>query len=205
MTDSNNWRIALDQDRRQFYRIDKWVALEFQLLQSSNERTDLPNSGTFKVSPHFMLHAELQQLNTTIDKHLASALTLSPETTEIFNLLNRKINIIARSLTDSNELGFNIRTDKVNLSEGGLSIHLEEPLPLGQRLVIKLIMPESNVGMRLLSEVKRCELKESQFDIGLEFLNIPEICRSELARLIFRSQIEQHQAQKESQHDDETP
>lgn len=188
----------MEQDRRQFYRIDKWVALEFQLLDSSSETIELPNPGTFKVSPHFMIHAELEQLNQSLNQLFESASQQSSQTIEIIKILNHKIDIIAKSLSNNEEIGFNIRTDRVNLSEGGLSLNLENPLPLGQLTMVRLIMPESDMGMRLLAEVKRCEPKDDQFEIGLEFQRMPEICRTEMARLIFRSQIEQHHAKKEN-------
>ncbi|TVQ69266.1 MAG: PilZ domain-containing protein [Oceanospirillales bacterium] len=195
----------MEQDRRQFYRIDKWVALEFQLLDSSTEIIELPNPGMFKVSPHFMIHAELEQLNQNIDQLFEASTELSTEATEILKLLNRKIDIIAKSLSDNEEIGFNIRSDRVNLSEGGLSLNLPYPLTLGQLSMVRLIMPESDLGMRLLAEVKRCEPKDEQFEVGLEFQRMPEVCRTELARLIFRSQIEQHHAKKESLINGEVP
>lgn len=188
----------MEQDRRQFYRIDKWVALEFQLLDSSTETNELPNSGIFRVSPHFMIHAELEQLNKSLNLLFESTSQASSQTMDIIKILNQKIDIIAKSLSDKDEIGFNIRTDRVNLSEGGLSLNFEHPLPLGQLTMVRLIMPESDMGMRLLAEVKRCEPKDGQFELGFEFQRIPEACRTEMARLIFRSQLEQHHAKKEN-------
>lgn len=188
----------MEQDRRQFYRIDKWVALEFQLLEASSEIFELPNPSMFKVTPYFMLHAELEQINSSIEEKFERLSTLAPETVEILQLLNQKIDTITQSLSDNEQLGFNLRSDKVNLSEGGLSFNLDNALPLGQMILIRLIVPESDVGLRLMAEVKRCMEKEGQYEIGLEFLRMPEACRTELARLIFRSQIEQKQALKES-------
>ena len=195
----------MEQDRRQFYRIDKWVALEFELLDSSPETIELHSSGTFRVSPHFMLHAKLEQLNQNIVQLFETSSELSLDTLETLKLLNQKIDIIAKSLSDNEEIGFNIRTDCVNLSEGGLSLNLPNSLTLGQLMKVRLIMPESDLGLRLLAEVKRCEPKEDQFEIGLEFQRMPEVCRSKLARLIFRSQIEQHHAQKENLINGEVP
>ena len=188
----------MEQDRRQFYRIDKWVALEFQLLDGSTEMIELPSPGIFKVSPHFMIHAELEQLNQSLEPLLKDTTQLSSQMIEIIKIVNQKIDTIAKSLSNNEEIGFNIRTDRVNLSEGGLSLNLEGPLPLGQLTMVRLIMPESDIGMRLLAEVKRCEPKDGQFEIGLEFQRIPEVCRTEMARLIFRSQLEQHHAKKEN-------
>lgn len=182
----------MEQDRRQFYRIDKWVALEFQLLDTDTLLPDYPLAGTFRVSPHFMLHAELQHLNLAIAEQLSSIDNLSDKLVQLFQLLNQKTDVIAKSLTASDEPGFNIRADLVNLSEGGLSFSHPVSLNIGQKAVVRLIMPESETGLRLMSEVKRCEsLEEGGYDIGLEFLRMPEACRMELARLILRSQIVQ--------------
>ena len=193
----------MEQDRRQFYRIDKWVALEFQLLETDTQIQDYPQPGTFKVSPHFMLHAELQHLNQAIDQHLARLDGVPEKAIRLFQLLNQKTDIIAQSLTGKDETGFNIRTDLVNLSEGGLSFNHPDALSIGQKAAIRLIMPESETGIRLLTEVKRCEAQQdNNYDIGLEFLRMPEACRMELARLILRSQIDQHKAQPDEQVND---
>ncbi len=193
----------MEQDRRQFYRIDKWVALEFQLLESNDNILNQPQPGMFKVTPYFMLHAELEHLNRSIESTFDSLAQQNDSTLNLLQLLNQKIDIITQSLSDNEQLGFNIRSDKVNLSEGGISFNLEHSLELGQLILIRLIVPESDVGLRLMAEVKRCDEKDEQFDVGLEFLRMPEVCRTELARLIFRSQIEQHKAHKESLADGE--
>jgi hypothetical protein len=193
----------LEQDRRQFYRIDKWVALEFQLLETDTQIQDYPLPGTFKVSPHFMLHAELQHLNLAIDQHLARLDGVPEKLIRLFQLLNQKTDIIAQSLTANNETGFNIRADLVNLSEGGLSFSHPTSLNIGEKASVRLIMPESETGLRLMAEVKRCEaLDGGNYDIGLAFLRMPEACRMELVRLILRSQIDQHKAQPDEQVND---
>ncbi len=193
----------MEQDRRQFYRIDKWVALEFQLLETDTQPQNYPLPGTFKVSPHFMLHAELQHLNLAIEQHLSSVDDASDKLLQLFQLLNQKTDVIANSLTASDEPGFNIRADLVNLSEGGLSLSYPISLAIGEKASIRLFMPESETGLRLMTEVKRCESQEGGgYDIGLEFLRMPEACRMELARLILRSQIDQHKAQPIESTDD---
>lgn len=191
----------MNQDRRQFYRIDKWVALEFQCLPNNIDIKDIPIPGTFDVSPHFMLKIELQQYNSMIEQqieHLRNS--ASPEMTlsvNLIDLLNQKIDIISNSLTDGEQHSFNIRSDRVNLSEGGLSMLYSEAMNIGDKMILKLIFPESAQGFRLLAEVKRCELQDHLHDIGLEFLRTPEMCRTHLARIIYRSQIEEHRAQQE--------
>ncbi|KGK42198.1 hypothetical protein LH51_09030 [Nitrincola sp. A-D6] len=194
----------MEQDRRQFYRIDRWVALEFQLLETDTQLQDYPLPGTFRVSPHFMLHAELQHLNLAIDQHLARLEGVPEKLVQLFQLLNQKTDIIAQSLTANDEIGFNIRTDLVNLSEGGLSFNHPNALNIGQKAVVRLIMPESETGLRLMTEVKRCETDQddNSYEIGLEFLRMPEACRMELARLILRSQIDLHKAQPDEQVND---
>ncbi|KDE39931.1 hypothetical protein ADINL_1568 [Nitrincola lacisaponensis] len=192
----------MEQDRRQFYRIDKWVALEFHLIDPEMHPSQLPAPGTFKVSPHFMLHAELQQLNAAINQQLDQPLETAVPVAKLLQLMNQKMDIIARSLTASDELGFNIRTDRVNLSEGGLSFNTPDSIELGRMAIVRLIMPESETGIRLLAEVKRCEQKQEHYELGLEFQRMPEVCRTELVRLILRSQLDQHHTQHDDPQDD---
>ena len=193
----------MEQNRRQFYRIDKWVALEFQLIDSCYDDHESAQPGMFKVTPYFMLHAELEQLNGIIKSTFNSLTQQSDNTITLLELLNKKIDIIAQSLSDNEQHGFTFLNDKVSLSEGGISFSFGNSLDLGQLVIIRLIVPESQVGLRLIAEVKRCNNKDGQFDVGLEFQRMPEVCRTELARLIFRSQIEQHKAHKESLTDGE--
>ena len=187
----------MNQDRRQFYRIDKWVALEFQFFDSETDLSEQHKPALFKVTPHFMLHLELDQLNQTIETCFAKLDNSNSPVNDLLKLLNKKIDSITKSLSQSEHEGFNLFTE-VNLSEGGLSFNLDKPIQLETNMILRMIVPESQTGLRLFAVVKRCLSHDEQYEIGIEFQRMPEVCRAELARLIFRSQIEQKQAMKES-------
>ncbi len=186
-------------ERRQFYRIDHPVVIEHQSISDA----DIQSSGQpdqFEVSPHFLLHAQLRELDAEASQSLRRLGELSPAAEACYRVLNSKIDLIANSLAaDILKLDRAV-PQYINLSEGGLNFMSETPLTLGQALALKLVFPESRLGLLLYARVMRCSTtdSENEYEIGAEFLRMPESCRTQLARLILEAQARQRQQYMET-------
>ncbi|MBV1789196.1 PilZ domain-containing protein [Marinobacterium sp. D7] len=184
----------MDQDRRQFYRIDHPVVLDYKIVSEA----DVASSSKpyqFNVSPYFLLQSQLSGIDAECQHLVYKIAESTPHLATYLQHLNKKIDLIGRTLADSQLEVDSTHMQIINLSEGGLSFTAEEALELGTLLAIKLVFPENSLGLLLYAEVQRCEPKEQNFDIGIAFHKMPESCRTLLARLIIEAQARERQAQ----------
>ena len=70
-----------------------------------------------------------------------------------------------------------------DISKGGLSITVNEPLELGQHMIIDLFLPKISKPVKILTEVRNLEKTGGTYKAGLKTLSIS---KSDLSR------IEQH-------------
>jgi len=182
----------VEQDRRQFYRIDHPVVLDYQVV----EETDVACSSQpyqFNVSPYFLLQSQLAELDSECQHLIFRIAESTPHMAAYLQHLNKKIDLIGRTLTGD------LTTESshaqiINLSEGGLSFFSATPLDTCTPLAVKLIFPESGIGLLLYARVQRCDPFGSEFELALSFLKMPESCRTLLARLIIEAQAKERQA-----------
>ncbi|MGB2131300.1 MAG: PilZ domain-containing protein [Marinobacterium sp.] len=186
-------------ERRQFYRIEHPVVIDSQCV-SDEQVQHSARPDQFKVSPFFLLQAQLRDLETEAAHCLHRLGEQSPATEACYRTLNRKIDLIARTLAaDSLKLDQG-ETQFVSLSEGGLNFTSNQAIDVGQALALKLVFPDSLLGLLLYARVTRCQSRvdASGHEIGVEFLRMPESCRTQLARLILEAQAKQRQYTLES-------
>ncbi|WP_188860157.1 PilZ domain-containing protein [Marinobacterium nitratireducens] len=185
----------MSQDRRQFYRIDHKVALEYRVVPESDVMTSA-RPYHFDVSPHFLLLGELQALDSETSHLLRKIGESQPDIAGYLKLINTKIDMIANSLV-SQELTdtSGLRLKSINLSEGGLSFDSNQALRQGDYLALKLVFPESHLGMLLYARVQRCAPIQDGFHIAIEFFKLTESCRTLIARYILEAQARERQRQ----------
>ncbi|UTW13635.1 PilZ domain-containing protein [Marinobacterium rhizophilum] len=183
------------QDRRQFYRIEHQVAIEYKRVSEAEVMANA-RPYQFNVPAHFLLLSELQAMDSDTGHLLRKIGEKQPEVSAYLKLLDDKVNRIARSLVaeELKDTG-SLRMHNINLSEGGLSFDCEDDLPLGQHLALKLIFPHSLLGLLLYATVQRNEALEGEHLIGLEFIKMPESCRTLLARFVLEAQAQERQRQ----------
>lgn len=181
-------------ERRQFYRIDHPVVIEYQRVAESQVKLS-PRPDQFAVSPYFLLQSQLRDIEAEASHYLHRLGEDQPAVEACFNMLNRKIELIASTLAaDSFKLEQG-RSQFINLSEGGLNFTCPDALEPDQLLALKLVFTETHLGMLLYARIKRCQAlpDAAEYEIGAEFLDMPESCRTQLARLILEAQARERQ------------
>lgn len=183
----------MEQDRRQFYRIDHPVVLDYQIV----EETDVACSSQpyqFNVSPYFLLQSQLAEIDSECQHLTHKIAEYTPQLAAYLQHLNKKIDLIGRTLTGGHMANEPGHEQIINLSEGGMSFFSTTPLDTQTPLALKLIFPENGIGLLLYARVQRCEAVGSEFELALSFLKMPESCRTLLARLIIEAQARERQA-----------
>lgn len=143
------------KERREYYRIQDTLALEFQSVPKEQALAQTPVM-PFTLDPRFQIlhalheldhesHATLRQISDA-DRHLGSYL----------RTLNRKIELIAMGMFASSNSEAPSPTHDVTLSESGLSFRHEQPLAPDSHLALKLVLFPAYFGLLLFGRVVQC-------------------------------------------------
>ncbi|MCP8466707.1 PilZ domain-containing protein [Pseudomonas sp. ZM23] len=172
-------------DRREYYRIEDTLALEFRPLRGDEIRSEevlQDDSALFNLlSDLHLADFESQHLLRHInerDRPLASYL----------KVINKRIDLIAQALTQSvlREIG---PSRKVTLSEGGIDFCDPQPMPVGQGLALKIVLLPQGLGLLLRARVTHCRQQDGgDYAIGTEFETLSDTQRQLLARHILQRQ-----------------
>ncbi len=188
-----------DQDRRQYFRIDQEVSLELKVI-SEQEMLSHPNPSQFDVSPNFLLLSQLQEMDSESSHLLRKIAEKDSNIASFLKILHEKVERIAQAVASSEMKVGNAAIQDVNLSEGGLQFRDPDGFEEGTFLSIKLIFPDSCVGLLLYAKTCRSEpMADGSYMVGVEFVKMPENCRMILARQIFESQARIRKQQAESE------
>lgn len=179
------------KERRNYYRINYPVALEYKIVDEASILAS-PEPSQFDVSPYFMLQLHLSELDGQTHQVIGKLSDTHPGVASALELINRKIDIISKTLSQS-EMSFDEgEIVLANLSESGMSFIGTRPIAVNTFVALKLVFPSSHLGLLLYAKVVRCvDEGDNQFDIGVHFLKMPERCRTVLAKTIIQAQVRQ--------------
>ncbi|MDO6595061.1 PilZ domain-containing protein [Neptuniibacter sp. 1_MG-2023] len=186
-----------EQDRRQYFRIDQRVSLELKVIDES-EIEHHPSPTQFGVSPNFLLLSELQEIDTQSQHLLRKISEKDSNVASFLQIMHDKIERIAQAIASNEMVIRNSAIQEVNLSEGGIQFRHKEPFNVDSFLSVKLVFPESCLGLLIYAQCCRSEaMADGSFMTGIEFIKMPESCRMILARQIFESQARLKQQEPE--------
>lgn len=178
------------KERRNYYRINYPLALEYHRVDMATIlASEEPQQ--FNVSPYFTLQLHLAELETEFLALFNRVNETQPQVAACLELLNRKVEVIGKTLVRGDLEVEGAHIVDANLSESGLAFESSEALEPKTLLAMKLVFPNDSMGLLLYGEVVRCEPSGEQFEIGVHYLEMPERCRSILARTIIRAQMRQ--------------
>ncbi|GGK68910.1 PilZ domain-containing protein [Amphritea balenae] len=185
----------MNQERRQYFRINGKVALDYKIITIQEmKHSRLPSQ--FEVSPFFMLLTELQDLSQDSSYQLRKISQKEPAIASYLENLGARINAVAQAVAKSDVEFDNLSTHEINLSEGGLSFSNDVAIELGSYLALKIVFEENLTGLLLYGRVLYCGLADEKgYKIGVEFTDMPESSRMIVARHILSCQARDLQKQ----------
>jgi hypothetical protein len=174
-----------EDDRREYYRIDDTIALEFTLLSGAEA---LASDELHDSSPLFNLLSELHLMDFE-SQHLLRHITERDRTlANYLKVINKRIDLLGQAMAQSllRDIG---APRKVNLSEGGLSFNNAQPIAAGAHIALKMVLMPQALGLLLRAQVVHCQpLPSQQFEIGAEFEALTDTQRQLIARHILQRQ-----------------
>ena len=177
----------MSQERRQFYRVEKDVALEVQRVSADEAKHSL-QPAQFEVSPYFELLSEVQEIDKLQADLLHQISDANPLLVKLFSLQAEKLNLITRTLASSGLKIEKLTKQSINLSEGGMQFFAAgEHYQVGEFLAIKLIFSNPLLGVLLYAKVQRIIQVEEETHIAASFYRMPENCRMLIAQRVIQT------------------
>ncbi|MDO9623610.1 MAG: PilZ domain-containing protein [Pseudomonas sp.] len=186
-----------EDDRREYYRIDDTIALEFTPLSGTEA---LASDELHDSSPLFNLLSELHLLDFESQHLLRHISERDRALANYLKVINKRIDLLGQAVAQSllREIG---TPRRVCLSEGGVSFNSSQSLAIETHLAIKIVLMPQALGLLLRAKVIHCQaLADQQFEIGTEFEALTDAQRQLLARHILQRQaLERRQAREQPQ------
>ncbi|PYC24649.1 PilZ domain-containing protein [Pseudomonas alcaligenes] len=183
-------------DRREYYRIEDTIALDFSLLSGAEAHASDPLHDN---SPLFNLLSELH-LTDFESQHLLRHISERDRTmANYLKVINKRIDLLGQAVAQSllRDVG---APRRVSLSEGGISFNHGQAVPAGSHLAIKMVLMPQALGLLLRARVVHCQARaDGQFEIGTEFEALTDAQRQLLARHILQKQALERRLAKEQQ------
>jgi hypothetical protein len=143
-----------EHERRKYYRINDVVMLRYEVIDTDGAASASEEAGRVELSTAALLAEIDRELNRSIN----TVWREHPPTAEALGLLNRKISILAAQALDYEEAETQSYDDTmVNLSGSGIAFEAREPLAVGTRLRLHLILRPSQVNLAILGTVVASE------------------------------------------------
>ena len=170
-------------NRRQYFRVIDKASVEIAVMPKGHSAAEY-----FEISPEFGLISEFQSLDVE-SKHLLRTVTDSDKNLgQFLKVMNKKLDSLSRVLALNSQTIPQETIQKINLSEGGLSLHSGLSLKEGQKVAVKLILLPSYCGLLVEGKVLSCQGKDCPYDLHIEFTDISESHQQLIARHIMRIQ-----------------
>ena len=190
----------MSDERREYFRIDDEVALEYRLIDEAEtdallERIHARFPDRFTVASSF----------TATSRQMAQALhklhNQSPELTRCLQAIDQKLNMLAQ-LFVSEEMHLEQQsTREVNLSAGGLAFRSQHEIRTESLLEMRVVLFPSLVGILTLARVIHCEPIDDDNDrfpwqVAVTFEQLRERDREQLVRHVMAKQTRQLRAER---------
>ena len=174
-----------EEQRREYYRIEDSVALEINLLSSSDPTG---HRAMQETSALFDLLSELH-INEFESQHLLRQLDERDRVlSSLLQSLSKRIDLLGQVVAQT-ALGKLGAPQPVVISEGGLQFNSAEPFTANAHLSIKMVLMPQASALMLHARVAQCRtLNDGRFEIVTEFVDMPGSQRQLLARYILQRQ-----------------
>ncbi|HEC12042.1 MAG TPA: PilZ domain-containing protein [Acidiferrobacteraceae bacterium] len=191
-------------DRRNFFRVNDNVMLRYRRL-SPDEDEEAASDQAYKQQQEidqFVLAARFSSTTQEMRPLLSTIENRSPEVAKYLWAIDKKLNQMAQifMMQELQHGGNHIRD--VSLGAGGIAFTLDELLPAGAPLEIRLVLVSSMVGVKAQGKVVRSEQEinsEHRYWVAVEFTDIREQDRDLLVRHMLGRQLQERREKKQAE------
>lgn len=181
---------ASNNERRRYFRIDDNIILFFREIDA--RELIQPQDNVEPAMDTFSLTAELDLLTLESRGYLRRIEREYPGVADFLQLLEQKIDLVARALLVNDPELSRQPTRRVSLSASGLAFESEEAFTLGCALELKMVLPPEMVGVQTRGKVVYCQQTRGElpvYNIAVDFVDICDKDRELLIRHVVRKQM----------------
>ena len=185
-------------NRRSFYRLQDRIYIEF--LPISKEKADSILLSGKAISPKQDVDSMyIESLNRQMGSLMATVRSDHPGVAQYLEVMNKKVDFVAGMLffeRFKSTVGHSksIRTNTVDISEGGLSFNSKVSYTNDTYFQMKIIIVNARIGIECVACVVSSMVKKrgdlEYYRIGVQFPQLPEEDRRSLTRYIMERQRE---------------
>lgn len=210
MTDSPNDQSPNATERREFFRIDDTVRLNYRVLTPEQLAEGIEQLDG-DIEDGLTVMSSLAAVTAQMAASMRRIESRDPAVATYLKALDRKIEILGRALLSQESDLLSEEAQPVNLSAGGLSIRSHTPMDPGQALELHMLLFPSFTGLLCFGKVVGCLEADPAdndgypFQLRVEFVHLREQDREILIRHVLRRQSEELRARRELAERNETP
>jgi hypothetical protein len=182
-------------NRRQYYRVQDQVGLEFRRIAQGQEIRDL-----FEDQVTLGLHQELRRIDQDVRQQLAALADRDRNLAFLLKSLNYKLDTLARIMAFEQKPLQPEQWHRVTLSEGGVAFTADENtlkpgLEIGDKLALRLTLLPELQRILVQGEVVEFADEAGQPQIHVAFAGLTDSDRQAIARHVLRVQARERQEQ----------
>ncbi len=188
-------------ERREFFRIDDTIRVSYSRVEAEAVPADIDD---YLQHDRFGVMTRLQAISQNLSAPLHRIEQHDPDVADYLKALDQKINLLGQSFLAQEKDLLDQPSSPVNLSAGGLAMDVADPLTVGDRVKVKLLLLPSYTGVLAFGEVVGVEPNaDPQSDyphhVRINFTLIRSVDQDALIRHIMRRQGEMLRQRRERQ------
>ena len=194
------------EERRQYCRIDDDVILRYRLISEQELPVDIGTLDT-GLPNRFTLTATFAATSQQMELLLHGIQEQSVEVASYLRLLDRKLELVARTFLMQEIDVHKEPTCSINLSAGGIRFHAEVPIKTDALLEVELILLPSYTGILTYGQAVYCrhepgEQPDLPYRIGVEFCRLREKDRDLIVKHVLTRESHLRRVARESSSND---
>lgn len=193
-----------DMERRQYFRIDDTMRVSLRRVTREEIDSGFERMNELSEESGFTVIASMAAITSQMTVHLRRIENEMPDVAAYLKGLDRKLEVLGRTLISQNSTYISDHAQGVNLSAGGMSLDVGERYDVHTKVEIRMLLFPSFTGVLTYGEVVDCreqtELERTTdltHRLRIEFTHIREQDRDILIRHILRRQGDDLRARRQ--------
>ncbi|MGK0440811.1 MAG: hypothetical protein ACJA0N_000606 [Pseudohongiellaceae bacterium] len=178
-------------DLRNYYRVNSSVKLRIAPITSQQiKNSEWPKS--LSKSPAMELSESLRLSEQELHATLRVIAEQNRNVEQYLRNVNKRIDLIANYLIDTDDQAQESSEQKVLISEGGLEFVAKDlrTIKIGDCLAIELVLSLSHVSLSVFGKVVNIREDANQYVIGAEFVEMKDLDRQQLSKHVIQQQMQ---------------
>jgi len=169
-------------ERREYFRVDDSVLLDYRLLGEGEP----PDPGDREEPGRFTVMADFAAKSRHMHRLAHRIRRQSADLARYLELLDDKLNTLARLCVDQATGDMDRSARPVSLSAGGIRFRAGSALAAGALLELRMVLLPSRTGLMVRARVVHCQPADPEgefpYQVGVEFEDLREVDRELLVR-----------------------